>query len=217
MRSQSERRACGSSPVVGSSRKTSLGIVDERQGDRQALLLPAGKVHRPCLGAFPEVDRVDQLPGRHVMVKEASEEVQELGHGESRVERHALELDPDALLDRLGMPANVQAEHLDRPGHPADAGPRGPRSWWSCRPRSDRACRRPRPCRTLEGDAVDGLDVPRRCFFRSATRMTGAPSFVIPFLFDCLPSFRWVPAHRFPILTATTTAATAPASWTRMR
>src|SRR5664280_1746835 len=136
-----------------------LGIVDERQCDRQALLLPAGEVHRPCLGAFPEVDRVDQLPGRHVMVKEAAEEVQELGHGESRVERHALELDPDALLDRLGMPADVQAEDLDRPGiRRAQALEDLDRGGLAGPVRTEHA--EDLALADLEGDAVDGLDVP---------------------------------------------------------
>ena len=106
--------------MVGSSRKTSSGIVDERQGDRQALLLPAGEVHRIRLRSFAEVNGVDQLLRRHGVVEEAAEKVQQLGDGETRVERNALELHADPLFDRVGVLAHVETEDLDgaRVGRP---------------------------------------------------------------------------------------------------
>ena len=93
-----------------------------------------------------------------MVAEEAAEKVQELGHREARIERHALELDADPLLDRLRVTADVQAEDLHgagiggaqtledldrgrlagavRPEHPEDLAPPD-----------------------LEGDSVDGFDV----------------------------------------------------------
>src|SRR5512143_3422704 len=92
------------------------------------------------------------------MAEEQAEEVKELGDRQSRIQRDALELDADTLLDRLQIPPDIETEdfhgagvlraqaleHLDggrlaRPigtEHPEDLTPRD-----------------------LEGDPVDGFDV----------------------------------------------------------
>ena len=91
-------------------------------------------------------------------VEEASEQVEELGHGEPGVQRDALELDADPLLDRLRVLPDVEAQDLD------DAGIRVPE------PLEDLDRRRlagpvwtehPEHLapRDLEGHPVDGLDV----------------------------------------------------------
>jgi hypothetical protein len=93
------------------------------------------------------------------MAEEAAEEVQELRHGEPRIERHALQLDANSLLDRLRVPADVQAENLD------GAGVRRPQALQDF----DRGClagpigaEHPEDLapRDLERDPVDGFDVP---------------------------------------------------------
>ena len=90
---------------------------------------------------------------------EAAEQIQQLGDGQARVQRNALQLDADALLDGLGVPAHVEPEHLDgaRVGRAQAfqdldrgrlAGPVGTQH------PEDLASR------DLEGDPVDGFDVP---------------------------------------------------------
>ncbi len=50
-----------SSWPVGSSASSSVGPVGERAGDRHALLLAAGQLVRPVLGAVAEPDQLEQL------------------------------------------------------------------------------------------------------------------------------------------------------------
>ena len=93
-----------------------FGVVHQRQGDRKPLLLAPRQVHRPSIRSLAEVHRVDQLLRGHAMLEEAAEQIEQLGHGQARIQRDALELDADTLLDRLWMVANIEAEHLNRAG-----------------------------------------------------------------------------------------------------
>ena len=88
-------------------------VVDQSKRDRQSLLLPAGEVHRVGLGPLAEIDGVDELLCGHGVIEEAAEEVQQFGHGQPRIERDALQLHTDPLLDRLRVLADIQAEDLD--------------------------------------------------------------------------------------------------------
>ena len=63
MTSQSDRRAAGSIPVVGSSRKTSSGSLIEGEGDRQTLALAAREVLRPRSALLAEIHELDQVVG----------------------------------------------------------------------------------------------------------------------------------------------------------
>src|ERR1035437_3273178 len=92
------------------------------------------------------------------MVEEATEEVEQLGHGQPGVEGHALKLNADALLDRPRVLADVQPEDLD--------GARVGRTQAledlnrGCLARAIRAEHSEDLApRDLEGDSVDGLDV----------------------------------------------------------
>ena len=58
------RRACGSRAAVGSSRKTHLGVVDQRAGDGEPLGLAAGEVLDPGVGLVLEPDPLQPLVGR---------------------------------------------------------------------------------------------------------------------------------------------------------
>ena len=52
--------AAGSMPAVGSSRTSSSGGNQEREGEREALLLAAGQAPVAGPGQLAEVDRVEQ-------------------------------------------------------------------------------------------------------------------------------------------------------------
>ena len=56
--------------------KDELGVVDQRQGNGQALLLAAREIHGPGIGAFAEIDHVDELFRGDVVREEAAEQVQ---------------------------------------------------------------------------------------------------------------------------------------------
>ena len=59
--SQSARRAAGSRPVVGSSRKTSSGSLTSARATDEPLPLAAGQVLRPGVAPLAELEQVDQL------------------------------------------------------------------------------------------------------------------------------------------------------------
>lgn len=134
-----ERRACGSSPAVGSSRKTSSGLLDDREGQGEALLLAAGEPTVGGAAAGAEAEAFDQ--GVHVErvgveLRHVAEHLVGPGAG---VDAAGLEHDPDpgaqplrvgdrvepedpygsgvgaavalAGLDRGGLPGAVRAEH----------------------------------------------------------------------------------------------------------
>ena len=113
MTSQSDRRACGSSPVVGSSREHDGRVVDQRDRNRQPLPLPAGKVAARVVGFFLQVDRGDELIDRQRAREERAEQREQLPRGELFKECRGLELHADAFLHPARFPAHVDAEDLD--------------------------------------------------------------------------------------------------------
>ena len=60
--SHSWRRDCGSSPVVGSSRKSSSGSPTRAHGERQSLLLPAGELPDPGVPLLLKLDLLAAPP-----------------------------------------------------------------------------------------------------------------------------------------------------------
>ena len=58
------RRAAGSSPVVGSSRKTSSGSLTSARATAEPLALAARQVLRPGVAPLAELEQVDQLARR---------------------------------------------------------------------------------------------------------------------------------------------------------
>ena len=122
-----------------------LGVVDQGEGDRQALALAARQL--PGLSACRRSPRsrksMSWSVGSGPRV-EAPEQVEDLDHGQLRVELGGLEGDPDPLLERVRLADGVDPEDLELAARPACAGPRASRPSSSCRRRSARAARRPR-------------------------------------------------------------------------
>ena len=68
------RRTCGSRPVVGSSRKSSDGIVDETHGNGEALFLTAGESGVKGVAFVPKLKALQQVVGvEHAAVESAEE------------------------------------------------------------------------------------------------------------------------------------------------
>ena len=57
------RRACGSSPVVSSSRIATFGLPIKRQGDREPLLLPTREALVIVIALGGQAEQLEQLPG----------------------------------------------------------------------------------------------------------------------------------------------------------
>ena len=62
------------------------------------------------MSSFAELEQVDQFICRTWLRVEAPEQVDDLDHGQLRVERRGLETDPDAGLERVGAARDVQAQ-----------------------------------------------------------------------------------------------------------
>ena len=98
--SQALRRAAGSNPVVGSSRKISSGSPDQRERQVQAAQLTAGERagHRVLLALQAgERDHLVDVAGMGVHGGEMDER---LAHLDVAVQAGALEHDPDAGAQR---------------------------------------------------------------------------------------------------------------------
>jgi hypothetical protein len=87
-----------------------LGVVDERQRDGQALPLSARQDLAARGAALPELEGIDELLGRAGAGIEAAEQVDQLCHGQLRIERSRLEADADSRLELVGMACDVHAE-----------------------------------------------------------------------------------------------------------
>jgi len=98
--------------VVGSSRKTSSGSFTSASAiESRCCCPPKGSSNRPLPARRDR--RVDEFLCGHGVIEEAAEEVQQFGHGQPRIERDALQLHTDPLLDRLRVLADIETEDLD--------------------------------------------------------------------------------------------------------
>ncbi len=110
--SQAARRAAGSKPVVGSSRKTSSGIADERDAEVEPALLPARERLDARIALLAEPDELDHLVDVARARVVAREEPMRLGDGEQRAELGLLEHDADPLSQRARRIAGIVTEDV---------------------------------------------------------------------------------------------------------
>ena len=92
-----------------------LRIVEEREGQRQALLLAAGKLRIQRLALFPELQALEELAAVDGARVEAREKVHGLADLHLVLEPRGLEADADAVLHLAGLHLRIEAEHR----HPA--------------------------------------------------------------------------------------------------
>ena len=156
--SHSDRRAAGSSPVVGSSRKTSSGSLTSDSATARRWRWPPDSTSLRALRRSPSSSTSMISCGRARAWIEAAEQVDELGHRQLRVQGGGLEADPDARLERVGAAGDVDAEDADlapvglaQPLEDLDG--RGLARTVRAEQAEDLALR------DVEVDAVDGLDV----------------------------------------------------------
>ena len=150
MTSQSWRRAWGSMPVVGSSRKSRSASLTMARATLRRCFWPPESCLLRVVRFSSEVDEADEFVGgeRRAARIELVEEVEELGDGELGIERGGLELDADAHLDLACIAGLLEAEDGDASLVGGAQALRPSRWWWSCRRRWGRACRRSRPLST---------------------------------------------------------------------
>ena len=125
--------------------KDELRIVDQRQGDEQALALPAGEPVKGGLALVREAPLLHDLPPVVPAGGDRGEQVERLPHAHVVGQRRLLQLGADAAaqLARLGRADRGRAR-APRRRRPC-AGPAGTRRSSSCRRRWSRAGRRSRP------------------------------------------------------------------------
>ena len=122
--SQMARRACGSRPVVSSSRNTTCGIVDERQGDEQALLLAARQRHEPRVALVGEAQLLEQaIAVADRLLVERRPQVDRLPHLDALLQVRLLQLHADPFLQLIDVAKRIEAQHRDACRDRAGASP----------------------------------------------------------------------------------------------
>jgi hypothetical protein len=93
-----------------------LGVVDECEGDGEALPLTAGEFADRRVALLFEGEAGEQFVRVGAVGVEAGEHVEGLPDGEIVDERDGLELNADALFDGPGVARNIDAEDADGAG-----------------------------------------------------------------------------------------------------
>ena len=152
-RSQTKSRAAGSSPVVGSSRKSTCGACMSARAIIIRCVWPPEKKSGFAPRALEQAELLEQLVGARLALARRDAVVggvedQVVAHRERAVEVAALRNDRElpARLDRVADDVDAaDARAFRRSG---ERGSSGRRSSSSCRRRSGRAARTTSPCRT---------------------------------------------------------------------
>ena len=114
--SQERRRADGSNPVVGSSRKSRSGSPTSPRARSSRRCWPPESVLTRAPALLAQADQVDHLPGGPRVRVVAAEQLQHLAHGQLAEVAGGLEHDADPLAEVPPAPLRVEAEHLDLAG-----------------------------------------------------------------------------------------------------
>src|SRR5262245_5590985 len=93
--------------------KQQIGIADERDRDRQPLLLPARQLHHPARTFALELDEREQIVDRSTAIVERAEEAKRLLDRQLVGELRFLQLDSEPLPQRAFIALPAQTEHLD--------------------------------------------------------------------------------------------------------
>ena len=91
-------------------------LTDEREGDRQALLLAAGEVAVRRVALLAETQLIDQRAWIGRIVVERREQLEGLADGHPVGQLALLELDADEAAQALAVPAGIEAQDPDRAG-----------------------------------------------------------------------------------------------------
>ena len=138
------RRAAGSKPVVGSSRKISSGSPAMPSARSSRRRWPPESVGGARVLAPGQPDELEHLGGRPRVRVGGAVELDRLAHGDRRVEAGLLQHDPDPRAERALAAGGVVRRARRRCRRRRGGGPRGSRPASSCRRRWARAARAPR-------------------------------------------------------------------------
>ena len=116
MRSHNCRRACGSRPVVGSSRNSRSGSPTSAHASASRCFCPPDNVLDPRAALLLELHQRDDLVGRRAAVEEAAEQAQRFDDRQLVGELRLLQLDAQPLTQRQRVGGPPQPEHLDVAG-----------------------------------------------------------------------------------------------------
>ena len=116
MTSQAARRADGSKPVVGSSRKISSGSPISASATSRRRRWPPESVLARSSACSREADQRERLVDVARRAVVAGVELEALAHGQARLGLGLLQHDPDPLAPRRWRAPRVGAEHLDLTG-----------------------------------------------------------------------------------------------------
>ena len=155
--SHAARRAAGSKPVVGSSRKTSSGLPTSATPRSSRRFWPPESVLTRA-SRFSPARRARSPRRRHAGSRSSPRRAVRLGTVSSGLSSDCWSTTPIRSRSARGRIARIVTEHgRRRPRHVRDS-PRGSRPWSSCRLRSARAGRRPHP-RRPEADTAKRFDL----------------------------------------------------------
>ena len=151
--SQIALRLTGSRPVVGSSRNSTLRLVDERRGEVEAAAHAARVGADPPVGGLAEADAFDQRVAAALGLAadqpvERRLQADQLAPGHQRVERRLLQRDADRAAHVGRLLDDVEARHPGAAaGRAQERGQHahGGRLPGAVRARGRRRSRRPRP------------------------------------------------------------------------
>ena len=180
MRLQNSRRDSGSTPPVGSSRKTIGGSWRIAQPSARRWRQPPARsprrvCSRPSSPAISSTKRRRASSRRAIEAVDAAEEADVLVDGQPLVEREALRHVADAALDAFRIAADVDAADRRRAARRLAAGRTACGSSSTCRRRCCRGSRRSRPGATSNVSRSTATKSPKRCV-RSVTVM----AFIVP-------------------------------------
>ena len=156
MTSRTAIRPSGSTPAVGSSRKSTSG---RPPGPGPATAAAARRRRAAATGCGAprrRPTRSSSCVGVLGVVVVAGEEVEHLGRAEHRVDAAALEHHADPGHQGGVVADRVEPEDPDRARRRPAGSPRGSRPWWSCRRRSGPSRATTSPGAAREGEPVDG-------------------------------------------------------------
>ena len=109
------RRACGSRPVVSSSRKTTSGSLISASAMNSRCFCPPESVmnHASRLSARPSCSS-SWSPSRRLPAVERRPELHRLPHLDPLLQLRLLQLHADPLLQLVDVAEGIEAEHADR-------------------------------------------------------------------------------------------------------
>ena len=90
-----------------------LGVVDEREGDEQALLLAAGQRHEPGVPLVAQAELLDQTVAVDRLPVQGRPEFDRFPDLDPLLELRLLQLHADALLQRVHVSRRIQPQHGD--------------------------------------------------------------------------------------------------------